>query len=160
MIIAVFEILGHDGDCGMGLLGFGEIAMADGSVKNKKHQHGGIGYTVLFDRLGMICPCGRLDVVFLTTIRVVNIDFTFNSFYIQSTEQIHFLVIFCSLNSSNFHFCFLFDFLRSFILIQDEVSTAMAMIGGASAGFVSMPMEKKSLLTGLERALCVNSHNA
>ena len=98
--------------------------------------------------------------MFLTTIRVVNIDFTFNSFYIQSTEQIHFLVIFCSLNSSNFHFCFLFDFLRSFILIQDEVSTAMAMIGGASAGFVSMPMEEKSLLTGIERALCVHSHNA
>ena len=34
MIIAVFEILGHDGDCGMGLLGFGEIAMAASKTKN------------------------------------------------------------------------------------------------------------------------------
>jgi len=41
-----------------------------------------------------------------------------------------------------------------------KFSTAMAMIGGASAGFVSMPMEKKPLLTGIERALCVHSHNA
>ena len=98
--------------------------------------------------------------MFLTTIRVVNIDFTFNSFYIQSTEQIHFLVIFCSLNSSNFHFCFLFDFLRSFILIQDEVLHSNGHDWWCLCRFCFMPMEKKSLLTGIERALCVHSHNA
>jgi len=41
-----------------------------------------------------------------------------------------------------------------------KFSTAMAMIGGASAGFVSMPLEKKALMTGVERALCKHSHSA
>merc|ERR1712028_85136 len=33
-------------------------------------------------------------------------------------------------------------------------------IGGASAGFVSMPLEKKALMTGEERALCQHTHSA
>jgi len=41
-----------------------------------------------------------------------------------------------------------------------KFSTAMAMIGGASAGFVSMPLEKKALMTGEERALCQHTHSA
>jgi len=41
-----------------------------------------------------------------------------------------------------------------------KFSAAMAMIGGASAGFVSMPLEKKTLITGVERALCQHSHSA
>jgi len=41
-----------------------------------------------------------------------------------------------------------------------KFSTAMAMIGGASAGFVSMPLEKKALMTGAERALCQHTHSA
>jgi hypothetical protein len=41
-----------------------------------------------------------------------------------------------------------------------KFSTAMAMIGGASAGFVTMPLSKKSLMTGVERALLQHEHSA
>jgi len=36
----------------------------------------------------------------------------------------------------------------------------MAMIGGASAGFVTMPLNKKPLMTGVERALLQHDHSA